>query len=271
MRSSKFFISGLIALTSFKGIHAQQFNMSPAPINGKMSIGLKVNKPVFKKSEYDDIFSGVSGIYKIYGYFPLKNNWQINTEVPLVISKTSNYNDTGLGNLYVEIQKALNTSRSTWIAFGLYLPTIGKENYDRGLMGILSDPYRFVQYMEGISINSTFGYSSTGKPGPIFGADIGPDVFIPTYEDGDVELLVHYAIKGGYQFNALATWAELNGMMILTEDLDLSERWINLFNFGAQLSRGTFRPGVFYGIHLDKDTRQETRGILGVNLQVVLH
>lgn len=260
----------MIAMIPCQVIQAQQFNMSPAPIDGKMSIGLKVNKPFFKTMEYGEEYSGTSGVYKIYVYLPLKNNWQINAEVPLVVTKTTEYNDTGLGNLYVEIQKALNSSKNTWIAFGLYLPTIGKEHYDRGLMGFLADPYRFVQYSEGISINSTLGYNLTNRPGLILGADIGPDLFIPTYEDGDVELLLHYGIKGGYHFNAVAAWTELNGIMIITEEGDLADRWINMVNFGAQLSKGTFRPGVFYGIHLDKDIREGTSGILGINLQIVL-
>jgi hypothetical protein len=270
MRSLKVFISILIAMIFSEGIHAQQFNLSPAPFDGKMSIGLKVNKPIFKKTEYGNYYSGASGIYKVYGYFTLKNNWQINTEVPLVISSSADYDETGLGNIYVEILKALNTSSSTWLAFGVYLPTIGKENYDREWIGILSDPYHFVQYMEGISISSTFGYNLADKPGPVFGADIGPDLYIPTFEEGDVELLLHYGIKAGYRFNSVATWAELNGIMILTEEGSLADRWINQMNLGAQWSQGIFRPGIFYGIHLDKNFREGISGILGVNLQVVL-
>lgn len=271
MKSSKLLISILIVMISFEGIHAQQFNMSPSPFDGKMTIGLKVNKPFFKKSEYGDDYSGSSGVYKVYGYVPLKNNWQINAEVPLVVSKTGDYNETGLGNLYVEIQKALNSTRSTWLAFGIFIPTVGSDNYLRQSMGAVADPYRFVQYMQGVSISSTFGYNLTDKPGPIFGADLGPDLFIPTYQDGDVELLLHYGVKGGYQFNAVAAWAELNGIMIVTEEGDLADRWINQVNFGAQYVKGTFRPGVFYGIYLDKDFREGISGLLGVNLQVVLN
>ncbi len=270
MKSSGFLITVLVALVSVQGVMAQHFNMSPAPFDGEMSIGLKVNKPFFKKTEYGEDYSSASGVYKVYGYFPLKNNWQINAEVPLVVSKTPEYNETGLGNLYVEIQKALNNARSTWLAIGIFIPTVGSDNYLRQSMGAITDPYHFVQYMEGISISSTFGYNLTKKPGPVFGVDIGPDLFIPTYENGDVELLLHYGVKGGYQFNAVAAWAELNGIMIVTEKGDLADRWINQVNLGAQLTRGTFRPGIFYGIHLDKDYRESISGIMGVNLQVVL-
>lgn len=271
MKHSRLIIAMMAVLLSLQVVKAQQFNLSPGPVDGKMSIGLKVSKPFFKKTEYGDEFSSTSGVYKVYGYFPLKNNWQINTEIPVVVSKTSDYNETGLGNLYVEVQKALGSSDQTWLAFGIYVPTIGSDKYLRQSMGIITDPFHFVQYSEGISIRSTFGYRLIEKPGPILGVDIGPDLFIPTYEDGDLELLLHYGIKGGYHFNAVAAWSELNGIMVITEDGALADRWINLLNFGVQLSRGTFRPGVFYGIHLDKDLREGTSGVLGINLQIVLN
>jgi len=82
--------------------------------------------------------------------------------------------------------------------------------------------------------------------------------------------LLHYGLKGGYQFNTVAAWTELGGIMIITEEGDLADRWINQLYLGAQLSRGTFRPGIFYGIYLDKNIREGTSGILGLNLQFVL-
>jgi hypothetical protein len=250
-------------------VEAQQFNLSTVPFDN-LSIGLKVNKPFFKKSEFGENPSGASGVYKFYGYIPLRKNWQINTEIPLVLVKTGETGKTGLGNIYVEIQKALNTGKTTWLAFGLYVPTVGKENYEKMSIGILSDPYRFLQYTEGATLNTTFGYNLREKPGIIFGVDIGPDIFIPTAEGGDLELLMHYGIKGGYQFNTVSTWAELSGVLIVTEEGNLDDKWMNQVFFGAQLNRGIIRPGVFYGIHLDKFIRDEISGILGINLQFVL-
>lgn len=183
MKSTEFLITVMVALVSVQEVMAQQFNMSPPPIDGKMSIGLKVNKPFFKKTEYGDEYSGASGVYMVYGYFPLKNSWQINAEVPLVVSKMPDYNETGLGNLYVEIQKALNTSRSTWLAIGIFIPTVDSDNYLRQFMGALTDSYRFVQYMEGVSINSTLGYNLAAKPGPIFGSGHWPES-VHTYLSG---------------------------------------------------------------------------------------
>ena len=84
---------------------AQQFNMSPDPVDTRMSIGLKVKKPFYKNSEYSDNPSGLSGVYKLYGNFPLKKNWQINAEVPLVVSRIEDFNETGLANLILKCRK----------------------------------------------------------------------------------------------------------------------------------------------------------------------
>lgn len=250
---------------SFYPAFAQQFNMSTVPVDTRMSIGLKVNKPFFKNSEYDDNPSGLSGVYKFYGSFPLKKNWQFNAEVPLVISKTEEYNQTGLANLYFEMQKAFNTAKTTWVSLGVYVPTINGDEYNLQSIGVLSDPYSIIQYMKGVSIRSTFGYSLTKKPGPIFGIDIGPDFFIPTTEAyWDVQVMLHYGIKGGYHFTSLATWAELSGILMLGG-------WINQVNLGVQMNHGTFRPGIFYSLYLDKDYREMISGTLGLNLQVAIN
>jgi len=271
MRKSIILIAVIIVLVTSQISKGQQFNMSPGPVDEKLSIGLKVNKPFFKKSEYGDNPSGTSGVYKLYGYFPLKKNWQINAEVPLVVAKMGETNETGLGNLYVELQKALNANKTTYMAFGLYIPTMSSEKYERMMIGFLSDPFHILQYAEGLTFNSTIGYNLREKPGVIFGVDIGPDLFIPTSESGDVELFLHYGIKGGYRFNAVSTWAEISGMMVTTEEGSLDEKWNNQLFLGAQYNRSTFRPGIFYGIYLDKDLREGISGILGLNLQVVLN
>jgi len=263
-------IVSVFTLLSNQGSRAQQFNMLPAPVDKNISIGLKVNKPFFKKTEYYENPGGASGVYKFYGYFPLKKNWQINTEIPLVIADMGETTKTGLGNLYVELQKALNDNKATWLAFGLYVPSIGTENYEKMFVGFLSDPYRFLQYEEGFTLNSTFGYNLRETPGILFGVEMGPDIFIPTTEGGDVELLMHYGIKGGYRFRTVSAWTELSGILIVTEEGSLDDKWMNQLFFGAQLNQGMFRPGIFYGFHLDKYIRDELSGVLGLNLQFVL-
>ena len=259
----------LVSFTEFT--HAQHFNLSSPPIDEKLSVGLKYNRIFLKDA---DELSALSGVYKLYGIFPLKNNWQINAEIPLVVAKW-NYNDfeeneTGLANIFVEVQKALNAEKKTYLNFGILFPTIGSEHYERMFIGFLSDVYRFVQYMEGFTLNGTFGYNMRNKPGAIFGLEAGPDIFIPTTEGDDVELLMHYGLKGGYRFNNISTWAEFSGMWIITEEGSLDETSLNQIFLGGQLNSHKFRPGIFYGFHINKDFREETKGILGLNLQVVL-
>jgi hypothetical protein len=262
-------IAVIVTLNSMNKTFAQNFNLSSTPLDEKMSVGLKINIPFFKES--GDL-SSLSGVYKFYGYFPLKNNWQINTEVPLVVSawKDNEYNDneTGLANLFVEVQKALKADNTSYLALGMYIPTIGSENYDRMFIGVASDAYRFVQYQEGFTINSTIGYNLRNKPGAVFGVEIGPDILIPT-GDGEVELLIHYGAKGGYRFNTLTTWAEFSGIWLTTEEGDLDSNSLNQIIVGGQLNTGKFRPGIFYGIFINEYMREGSNGNLGLNFQLV--
>jgi hypothetical protein len=250
---------------------AQHFNLSSPPIDEKFSIGMKYNRVLIKEESY---LTSLSGIYKFYGIFPLKNNWQIHAEIPLVVAnwKENDYsdNETGLANIFLEFQKALNQDRTTYLDFGIFIPTIASENYERMFVGILSDVYRFLQFMEGVTINSTFGYNLRNKPGAIFGVEFGPDLYIPTSDSGeDVEFLIHYGLKGGYNFQKISTWAEFSGMWILTEEGDIDTNSFNQIFIGGQLNSSKFRPGFFYGFHINKDFREETTGILGLNFQVV--
>lgn len=84
-----------------------------------------------------------------------------------------------------------------------------------------------------------------------------------------MEFLIHYGLKGGYRFNIVSAWAEFSGMWIISEEGALADNSRNQMFLGAQLNNHTFRPGIFYGFHINKDLREETKGILGLNFQVV--
>jgi len=271
MRKFIIFVILSVIVSSTHFTVAQNFNLSSPPIDHKIAIGLKYNRVLFK-GETD--LSSFSGIYKFYGYFPLKNNWQINAEIPLVVAsfKDNEYSDnqTGLANIFIEFQKALNEKKTTYLDIGLYIPTIGSEEYGRMFVGILSDVYRFVQYTEGVTLNSTFGYNLRNKPGAIFGVEVGPDVYIPTSgNDEEVEFLIHYGLKGGYMFKQVSTWVEFSGMWLLSEEGSIDINSYNQIFLGGQLNSGRFRPGFFYGFHINEGLREETKGIIGINLQVV--
>jgi hypothetical protein len=186
--------------------------------------------------------------------------------------KENDYSDnqTGLANIFLEFQKALNKNKTTYLDFGIYIPTIGSGNDARMFLGVLSDVYRFVQYIEGVTINSTFGYNLRDKPGAIFGIEAGPDIFIPTSDsDEDVEFLIHYGLKGGYMFKKVSTWAEFSGMWLISEEGGVDINSYNQIFLGGQLNSNEFRPGFFYGFHINEDFRDGTKGILGLNFQLV--
>jgi hypothetical protein len=233
----------------------------------KISVGLKVNRPFLKDS---DGYSNLSGVYKIYGYFSLKNNWLISAEIPLVVAewKDNEYrtNNTGLANLHIEVKKAFNANKTSYVAFGFFIPTPGDAKYRRMIIGFISDSYRYGHYKEGFTINGTIGYNLRNIPGAIFGVEIGPNLFIPTWEDGELELFIHYGVNGGYNFNKISVWAEFLNICSITEYGYEYSRF-NQMLLVIQLNSGKFRPGISYGIFLNKDLR--TNGILGLNFQFV--
>ncbi len=249
--------------------HAQFVDMSPVPDSVGFA-GLKYSHASFKDTGFGEGPSGASGVYKIYGAFPMKEDWSFYAEIPVIIAKMDGESESGLGNIYLGFQKIINRERTTNLSLGVYLPTIGSERYLKQSIGITADTYGTVQYAEGVTARFTVAHNSINERSALWGIEAGPDIFIGTFEGGGAELMLHYAAKGGYHFGGFAAWAELNGLMAVTGGGNISDRTIHKLVFGGQLMRSKFRPGIFYGLPLNQLQREIVSGILQVKLEFSL-
>jgi len=178
--------------------------------------------------------------------------------------------ESGLGNIYFGVQKILNLKRTTNLSLGLYLPTVGSERYLKEEIGITADTYHMIQYVQGVTARATLAHNSIRQRRFLSGVEIGTDIFIPTYDGGGAELLLHYAAKGGYHFGGFAAWAEFNGVMVVTTGGSVADNTIHKLVFGGQIMGSKFRPGIFYGLPLNGYQRETVSGILQIKLEFSL-
>ena len=244
----------------------QHFNLEPASYAGT-TIGLKTSIPLIKNDEFDGI-TKFSGSYTISGLFNLKNNWSIYAELPLIVAKDEYDSESGLGNLMLVIRRALNDSKTSHISLGTYLPTAGKDNSLKQMIGARSNIYRLAHVVRAFTVYGNYAYNIPAERKGIFGVEVGPDIWFPV-EEGDTEILLHAGGKAGHKFNKLWLWAEYNGILIVSEpDLDFKDRLISQIVLGGQLKLGKVNPGVFYVYSLEKNIREDQSGIVGFKIAV---
>jgi hypothetical protein len=245
-------------------LNAQFINMSPVPMDSAAYVGLKYSGAMYKASAFGENPDGASGVYKMYGVFPLNSRLHLNAEIPFVVARQGTESESGLGNIYIGLQETLGKRRRSNLSFGLYLPTIGSEKYIRQDIGNKADPYGFLHYADGFSIRANLATNWIRPNGVMAGFEIGPDVFIATDSYGGATAFLHFAAKAGYHFDAIAVWAEWNGITALPWGMN------NILVFGGQLSRSRFRPGIFYGIYLDRSFKERISGLLEIKMEVLV-
>jgi hypothetical protein len=260
---------GLCAMLVLSHSYAQFVDMSPVPVTTS-TIGLKYsNSSYHDDTWFDEGPSGGSGVFKLYGMFPMKNGWSFNAELPFVIAKLGSVEDSGLANIYLGFQKTMKRNERANLSFGVYLPTIG-EAYDRAVVGFTSDIYGSMQYIKAVTARLNLAYNAIRNEGIIYGFDAGPDVMIPAFEGANVELFLHFSAKGGYAFGGFAAWAELNNLISVTAGGYITDEILSNLVIGGQLMKSRVRPGVFYGIPLDGNTREVVKGTLQVKMEFLL-
>jgi hypothetical protein len=249
--------------------YAQVIDMSPIPDSIGV-VGLKYSRASYKTGFFYDGPSGSSAVYKLYGMFPMKNGWMFNAELPFVIAKDEYGDDTGLANVYLGFQKTIGTTGRSNIEFGFYLPTIASSEHIRPEVGIASDVYGIFGYTEAITVRSTFAHHYVTSRGFVYGFELGPDLYFPTYSEGNTELLFHFAAKGGYAFGGFTAWTEITNFVNTSSDSWITDMMISKLVLGGQLTKTRLRPGVFYGIPLDSSTSAFTRNTFHIKLDFIV-
>jgi len=251
----------------FNSLSAQNLLFQTMP-KDKPQFGLRFMRPNF---DGDDDLSLLSGTYDLYFNIPVSPKLNLVGSLPYTIfSAKGEDSEGGIGSIYVGIQTKPMTENSS-LSMGVFLPTATDE-FSPMLLGLYSNNYEFHKYISDmLTVYGNFSYSRTHSRGAIFGLEIGPNLFIPTKGDGDVELFAHYGIFGGFKLTRVTFSAELEGLAIISEDIDdFEDRFNHSVAFGAQWIGSNIKPGVYYQIYLKEDFRDYVDGVLGIKVDVDL-
>ena len=241
--------------------------------------GLPKDKPQFElrfmrpNFEGDVDLSTFSGIYDLHLKVPISPKMNLVSSLPLTtVDLDDEDSETGIGDIYIGIQtrhKSTSENRSV-TSLGVFLPTTPDDKYLVTFVSMLTHYYELHKYAPNtLTLYGNFAFYNIKSEGFLFGVEIGPNLCIPTKDEGDeTELIVHYGIAGGYQTTNLTIMAELVGVAIITEDVDkASDRFVHSLAFGVQFTGISIRPGIFYKIYLKEDLRDIVDGVLGIKFE----
>ncbi|MGH7673644.1 MAG: hypothetical protein ACREMV_00100, partial [Gemmatimonadales bacterium] len=153
-----------------------------------------------------------------------------------------------VGNPYLGVRFGA-TGDGAWGEFGLRAPLSSDEGEgaQAALFGFLSDPARLEAFATNVTMLSGLaGYRSTSADGLVIEAGGGPAALIPTGDGGDVELVLHFLLRAGWDEGAVRILGGFSGVTLLTENVGgVAERTIDQFTVTADIGRGAARPQLY--------------------------
>ena len=278
MKNLKSYLFCLIILFAFETVSAQTLNMQSIPTD-KMWFGFNFDKPFYS---IDDEFSFFSGVYQLSLNIPVSSKLNIISGVPLLVSSyerdygiwgKSKFDKNDVGNIFIGLQtnhSSMKNKRSI-VTFGLYLPTASKEAAFNGLLTDYYNLQKFIPHYLGVYFN--YAFHKINHEGYNFGFELGPNIIFPTEGEGSkTELFVHYGLGGGFNVNRLLIKTEFTGMFIVSEEAQtFGDRFVNLFNLGAQWEGNTVTPELYYRIYLTNNISEVIDGVLGIGVSVSIN
>jgi len=266
----------LLMFFSINVCSAQTINLQTMPDSTKQ-FGLSFDKTFFS-SNYD--MSMLSGVYQIYLNIPISSKLNLISSIPYINTNVEidsywgkrTFEENGFGNIFVGIQtnkKLINNSRSVFSA-GVFLPT-AEEN--KAVIGIYSSYYdlqKFAPNSLGIYLN--YAHYRINEDNLNITFEIGPNFILPIGENSsNGEIFVHYGLNAGFKVERLSFNAELLGVFILSEETDdIRDRFVNMFNLGAQWKGEVISPKLYYKIFLRDEISDMVDGVLGMGVTVAI-
>ena len=263
--------TGLIIALSLNAVSAQTFLLQNIPAD-KIEFKLRFMHPNFKADIVEN--STFSGLYDLQVNWKLTPSLRIVGSLPLVSSAVTNFGFFGndketeleIGNVFVGIQnnKALSSSRYFSSTFGVYLPIVSESTGFTGIFANFYESQKTIRDM--LTLYSNFAYQTITPEGAFYGFEIGPQILVPVGDNNaDTELFGHYGLSFGYAFSKATICTELVSLFIISEgDIDLSDRFVNSLNIGAQFTRYRIQPGIFLQFPLSENISDVQDYVLGV-------
>jgi hypothetical protein len=231
---------------------------------------LRFMRPSFSQ---DADLSALSGIYDLMVNVPIDDGWSGAASLPYIASSFGEGgSQNGIANIYLGVQHLLKMeNRQTSVfSLGFYLPTAAD---DAQFMGIVTHVEKMYKYTpDELTFSGNYGYFKSFQSGIRLGLEVGPDISFPWESTaGDIELYLHYGAAAAYMGRHIMLNAEVQGIVIVTEEADeLSDRFVHSVNFGTGYIGDSFTAGIFYKIYLKEQFSDIVDGVLGINLDYAL-
>ena len=269
-----FKISLLLMIISFtfSSIYAQTFDLQYIS-NKKNQFNFNYAHPFYGGGRS---LSTLSGVYQISADIPISPKLNIIANVPYINTSYDinlgfyhyGYSENGIGNVFIGLQTngAMLNNKRNLFTVGVYLPTSSEI---ASLNGVSADYYHISKYipkMWGIYFN--YAFHKLNPKGFHYGFEVGPDLLLPSGNSNSTsEFLAHYGILAGYQVNQISLNMEFVGVLNISGGFQqFGDRFVNMFNIGAQWKGENIVPMLYYKIYLRDDIRNTVDGVLGLGV-----
>jgi len=265
-------VAGILVGLLCHSVSAQTFLLQSLPENNPQ-FSLRYLRPNF---EADVDFSTFSGIYDLSFDLPVSSNLNLIGSLPFTAMDFEGpESESGIGNIYIGFQTRRHPTpeRTSSVSFGLFLPTAPDDKFSLLFVNIYTNLHQQEKYIpDMLTVYGNYAYHSIQPGGVKLGVEFGPQLYVPTDDEGDEsELFVHYGFTGGAQVTHFAIFAELVGLAVITEEADeFGDRFTHSLVFGSQWTEGIVKPGIFYQIYLDEDMEEVVDGVFGIKIETSL-
>jgi hypothetical protein len=266
MEKSIYRISAVLALfiLFLNEIKAQNYLFHKSP-DSTAQLDLRYYRPSFSNPITDLTFLG--GIYEARLNMPLGEKYNLNVTIPFINSAFQEFDaERGIGNPSIGLQRKLKQEgkENSNIMLEIFLP-IATSNSDYLDFGIFTNFHDFAKYLaDAMTIHINYAHSYNVHADFYLLGEIGPSVVIDVGDSFDEsEVILRYGIAAMYDFKSFNIRSEFTGEGILTEN-DSNDKFFQSISFGAQLTQGNFKPGIFYNVFLDDNLSTSTDGVVGL-------
>lgn len=272
----KVIITGIVIFLLPLVVSAQSFILQDPPAD-KANLTFRYFRPHLKHAE--NSLSFFSGAYDLTLNIPVSPKMNFVGSLPFATIGFKGYDsesESSFGNISLGLQYKLKSTAetATAVTFGVCTPTMSDKHEGPYFMGLYADYYEFQKFFPHLlTLYGNLAYHVFKADGLLLNAEIGPYFMIPTEteDESDSELFLHYGLSAGYRVNPIAFKVELAGLGILTEEMyEGGHRFEHMLAIGAQWTRGSVRPGIFYQVYLRKDISDYISSVIGIKLEIDL-
>ncbi len=233
------------------------------------AVALELMKPNF---DGDGGISASSGVGFVSLRLPVAPTVVFVGELPFAHagSEIGDVSDNAVGNPYLGVEFHPPGSSVFW-DLGVRAP-VAPENNSALFIGVLTDQQRWEAFLPNVAtVKGAFNFRHRAPTGLVTRLRAGPNIWIPTEEGPEVEVVGSYSWQVGYEAAQVSVLGGLTGQAIITEgDMDLGERTTHQAGAIVTFVAGNVRPGVFFQLPLDEDLRDTVDYVFGLNVSIEL-